>query len=831
VTILAGVAAALLAALTSPRAALAYEGYGYQTVGGQGGSTCHVTSLAPSGAGSFADCVLNRTGPRIVVFDVGGTIALSGEVRIKLPYLTIDGTTAPSPGITIRPADAGATDSLYIEATHDIIIRGLRLVGFGGDGSGGDLISIYGSPSPCYNIVVDHCSLSAADDGAVDITSDGHDITVSWCLLYNNNKTQLIKYGALARISIHHNVYASSPPKGERNPLVWGDVSNFDYVNNVIYGWYWYGLGIRHEGDGGQPGKRVNANIVNNLFTHEQQATIQDALIYGPTPGPDAEDGGPSGSPPQGTVVTGTNMGHLWVSGNILPPQNRDQYSTVSSPLAVPAAAQVTTWPASELKTQVLPTVGTVFRTSAEQALLVAVAGLPSLTINDVQVTEGNGGTTNAVFTVRLSAASDQVVTVDYATADGTARAPADYTATAGTLSFPVGATTRTVSVPVVGDLSDEPNETFLVRLSNAVGALVADAQGTGTIVDDDPPPVVSIGDVSVAEGETGTTLAAFPVSLSAPSGQVVSVTAATADGTAVAGSDYVAGTWTVVFPPGDTTETVNVAVRGDRVSEADETFRVVLSGPTNATLGDPQAVGTILNDDPPGLSITDVDVVEPVSGTRPAVFTVTLSPTSASAVTVNYATTALSATAGKDYDDTSGTLTFDPGVSTRPLSVTVHADAVTEGVESFRVNLTAASGAAIAYGQAIGRIHDPGELFTVVPCRVLDTRNTAGPYGGPALSAGQGRLFTLAGRCGIPASARSVSVNLTVTGPTARGNLRLYPAGQAAPKTSTLNYTVGQTRANGAVVGLSPSGALAVWCSQATGTAHVILDVTGYFE
>ena len=104
-------------------------------------------------------------------------------------------------------------------------------------------------------------------------------------------------------------------------------------------------------------------------------------------------------------------------------------------------------------------------------------------------MTEGNGGTTSAVFTVRLSAASGQVVTVDYATADGTAAAPADYTATAGSLSFPAGTTTRTVTVPVVGDLLDEANETFLVRLSNPAGALLGDAQATGTIVDDDPPP------------------------------------------------------------------------------------------------------------------------------------------------------------------------------------------------------------------------------------------------------------------------------------------------------------------------------------------------------
>ena len=456
---------------------------------------------------------------------------------------------------------------------------------------------------------------------------------------------------------------------------------------------------------------------------------------------------------------------------------------------------------------------------------------LPSVTVDDVQVTEGNGGTTSVVLTVRLSAASGQVVAVDYVAVDGTATAPADYAATAGTLSFPAGMTTRTLTVPVVGDLLDEPNETFVLRLSNPSGALLADAQATVTILDDDPPPVVSIGDVSVAEGETGTTLAVFTLSLSAPSGQVVGVTAATADGTATAASDYVPWTGTVALPPGATSRSLPVAVRGDRAWEADETFAVNLSFPVNAVLADPQGVGTIRNDDPQGLSIADLDVVEPPAGTRSAVFTVTLSPTSASPVTVAYATSSLTATAGSDFDAASGTLSFDPGVSTRPLSVTIRADAVAEGVESFRVDLSGPSGAAIAYGQATGRIHDPGHLFTLAPCRVLDTRDAAGPYGGPALAAGQSRAFTLAGRCGVPASAVAVALNLTVTGPTAQGNLRLYPADQAVPVTSSLNYGAGQTRANNAIVGLSTSGALAVRCTQAFGTAQVVLDVTGYFE
>jgi hypothetical protein len=456
---------------------------------------------------------------------------------------------------------------------------------------------------------------------------------------------------------------------------------------------------------------------------------------------------------------------------------------------------------------------------------------LSSLTVDDVQVTEGNGGTIGAVFTVRLSAASHETVTVDYATADGTAAAPADYASTTGSLGFPAGTTTRTVTVPVIGDLLDEANETFLLRLSHAAGALIADAQATGTILDDDPPPAISIEDISVTEEETGTTLAGFMLSLSAPSGRAVRLAAATADGTATAGADYTPGAWTVVFPPGDTATTVNVAVRGDRVWEADETFTLNLSTPANATLADGQGAGTILNDDPQGLSIADAEVVEPGSGMRPAIFTVTLSPTSASPVTVAYATTALTATAGDDYDDTSGLLTFDPGASMQPVSVTIRADAPTEGVETFRLDLSGPSGAAIAYGQATGRIHDPGNLFTLTPCRVLDTRDPSGAYGGPALAAGASRAFILAGRCGIPATATAVAVNLTVTQPSAQGNLRLYPADQPLPPTSTLNYVAGQTRANNAIVGLSPTGALAIRCAQASGSAHAILDVTGYFE
>ena len=116
----------------------------------------------------------------------------------------------------------------------------------------------------------------------------------------------------------------------------------------------------------------------------------------------------------------------------------------------------------------------------------------PSLAINNVSVTEGNVGTVNAVFTVTLSAASGRVVTVNYATANSSATSPSDYTATSGMLTFALGVTTQTITVPVNGDVLNEGNETFNVNLSNAVNASIADSQGVGTIVDDDPMPSLS---------------------------------------------------------------------------------------------------------------------------------------------------------------------------------------------------------------------------------------------------------------------------------------------------------------------------------------------------
>jgi len=121
--------------------------------------------------------------------------------------------------------------------------------------------------------------------------------------------------------------------------------------------------------------------------------------------------------------------------------------------------------------------------------------------------------------------------------------------------------------------------------------------------------------------------------------------------------------------------------------------------------------------------------------------------------------------------------------------------------------------------------------FYTVAPCRIVDTRGAAGARGGPALAAGAVRTFPIAGGCGIPASAWAVSVNVTVTEPTAAGHLRIYPGGTPLPPSSSLNFAAGATRANDAVAALGSAGDLTVYAGQESGTVHLILDVNGYFE
>ncbi|MBV6814665.1 putative Ig domain-containing protein [Xanthomonas campestris pv. passiflorae] len=344
----------------------------------------------------------------------------------------------------------------------------------------------------------------------------------------------------------------------------------------------------------------ATATIVNDDFP-VATITVSPASVY--------EDGAPNlvytvalSQPSPSALSIGFNVGGTATNGT--------DYATINSPLVIAAgqtSGTITVNPTPD--TTVEPDETVVISLNAGSGYTVGSPNsatgtilnddLPGLSINDVSVNEGNAGTTNATFTVSLSApAGAGGVSFDLATADGTATAGVDYAASSLTRTIPAGSSSATFTVLVNGDTLAEPDETFFVNVSNVTGATVSDGQGLGTIVNDDAQPALSIDDVSVNEGNSGTTTATFTVSLSAASGQTVTVNYATADGTATAGSDYVARSGTLSFAPGVTAQGVAVTVNGDTAVEPNETFSVGLSGASNATIARATGTGTILNDD-----------------------------------------------------------------------------------------------------------------------------------------------------------------------------------------------------------------------------------------
>lgn len=338
---------------------------------------------------------------------------------------------------------------------------------------------------------------------------------------------------------------------------------------------------------------------------------------------------------------------------------------------------------------------------------------LPEISIDDVVVVEGDGGTTSAVFTLTSSVRGK--ATVAYVTGEGTARSPADFIARKGTVRFAGNKLTRKISITVNGDLLDEKDETFVVRLSSPAGATLADPEGIGTIEDDDPMPSVSVpATVSVPEGNDTDSIAAVDVSLDAPSGRPVAVAYDMTDGSAVAGVDYTAGSGTVEFAPGETSQTLLVPVVGDLDDESNETFTVDLSAPVNATIDTSSTLVTIVDNDPisPGTAQLDIaggKVREGVTGgTATITFTVTRSGETTTAVSTNFATTSGTATDTVDFEPASGTLSFLAGQTTGTVEVSVVGDRLLEHNETFFVTLSSPS-AGVAYGepQATGRILD----------------------------------------------------------------------------------------------------------------------------
>ena len=340
-------------------------------------------------------------------------------------------------------------------------------------------------------------------------------------------------------------------------------------------------------------------------------------------------------------------------------------------------------------------------------------APLPSISINDVTITEGNAGTLTATFTITQD--SRGKTSVRFSTAQGTASSPADFLSRTGKLRFAGGHRKNKVAITVVGDTLDESNETFFIRLTDPVGATIADGEGKGTITDDDAPPSVSlVATVAVPEGNSGDTpFASTDVTLSAPSGRLVSVDYTTVDGSAAEGSDYEFAVGTLEFDPGQTIGSIVVKVLGDDATEGDETFDVDISNPVNATLGTHPTVVTIKDNDPipPGsavLNVTGGTIREGNTGTSTLTFTVTRSGETSTPVNVDFQTTNGTALAPSDYASNSGNVSFAATVTTATVDVQVNGDRRLEHRERFFLSLLNPSlGAAVEHGQASGWIRD----------------------------------------------------------------------------------------------------------------------------
>lgn len=333
--------------------------------------------------------------------------------------------------------------------------------------------------------------------------------------------------------------------------------------------------------------------------------------------------------------------------------------------------------------------------------------------ITDVTASEGNAGTTPFTFVVSRPSGAGYA-SVHWATANGTtagqsATAGSDYVAAAGAVTFAPGELSKTITVNVVGDAAVEADEKFSVNLTDGYFATFADAQGVGTIVNDDSAtPGLSVNDVSTAEGNSGTKNLTFTVTLNKKVAKAVTFSYATASGTATGGTDFVAKTGTGTIAANALSTTVTVAVKGDATYEPDETFALKLSNAKNAAILDAAGVGKIVNDDAkPAIRIYDApSIIEGNSGFRQLVYTVKLDRASSTAVTVDFATADGTAKlALNDYKAASGKLTFNPGETSKTIVVTTVGDTRKGVNETVFVNLGGPVGATIADGQGVGTI------------------------------------------------------------------------------------------------------------------------------
>ncbi|UJH68323.1 Calx-beta domain-containing protein [Allomuricauda sp. SCSIO 65647] len=387
-----------------------------------------------------------------------------------------------------------------------------------------------------------------------------------------------------------------------------------------------------------------------------------------------------------------------------------------------------------------------------------------SISIDDVALAEGNGGTTDFVFTVSVDGGANAFGDIDFTvnTGGGNATAGVDYVAiVGGSGTILDGDPSTTVTVTVNGDTDVEANETFNVTLSGATNGTITDGTGVGTINNDDSQSI-SIDDVALAEGNGGTTDFVFTVSVDggANAFEDIDFTVNTGGGNATAGVDYVAivgGSGTIL--DGDPSTTVTVTVNGDTDVEANETFNVTLSGATNGTITDGTGVGTINNDDSQSISIDDVALAEGNGGTTDFVFTVSVDGGANAFEDIDFTvnTGGGNATAGVDYVAiVGGSGTIDDGDPSTTVTVTVNGDTDVEANETFNVTLSGATNGTITDGTGVGTINNDDAFTATVTASDADAAENT-----PSNQTGE---FTI-GLDQVNNTGSAITVNYTVGG------------------------------------------------------------------
>jgi hypothetical protein len=340
-----------------------------------------------------------------------------------------------------------------------------------------------------------------------------------------------------------------------------------------------------------------------------------------------------------------------------------------------------------------------------------------------------------ADVSIQLSAPATKNESFWLTTINGSAKARTDFIPLSRrVLTVPRGATSAKLQIPIL--VSGTTAKTFVVSAVSATRGTPSPSPVRVAIKTAAPPPILTVANTSLAEGNPGpTNTAVFTLSLSAACPNAVTVSYQTADGSANS-QDYTARSGIITFAPGQTVMQVNIPVTGDSVFEADESFSLVLSAPSNCTLGNSSATATILNDDPaplPGISIDNTSVLEGNSGTAIASFLLSLSFASSSAVTVNYATSNGTATSEDgDYVPRAGTVTFAAGETSKSVAVPISGDTKPEPNEAFSLTLSAPVNCTLARPSGEATIIDddvdqPGFQITVnyidsVPAVIRDT-------------------------------------------------------------------------------------------------------------